>query len=323
MTAADGRPVIRSATSDEDLAILVVLTNTTTPDDPTTLDEIRWSDRTYPGTLRLLAELDGRAVGAATVGRIYMFPPEYPDLWASIVVLSADRRRGIGGVLLEALSEQARGTGKTGLQLRASEAYPEGIEFLANRGFTEFERARMVRLELDGLAAPAVDLPDGITLATLAERPDLIGGVHAVAVETFADIPSGDDPIAAGDLAEFRARDVDRPGIPPEAFMIGVDMASDDVVGYASLMMIPSSTTAAWHDMTAVLRAWRGRGIAVALKRATIRWAIQNGLTALDTGNDEDNAPMRAVNARLGYQPLPDEVTLRGPVGNSRARKRS
>jgi hypothetical protein len=37
-------------------------------------------------------------------------------------------------------------------------------------------------------------------------------------------------------------------------------------------------------------------------------------LTALVTGNDEDNAPMRAVNARLGYQPLPDEVFLRGPL---------
>lgn len=323
MSETDERVEIRPATSDEDIATLVDLVVTTTPDDPTTLDEIRWSDRTYPGTVRLLADLDGRAVGAATVGRIYMYPPEYPDLWASIVVLPADRRGGAGGALLEALQEHAREAGKTGLQLRASVARPEGIEFLANRGFTEFERARMVRLELSGLSAPAVDLPDGIVLATLAERPDLVAGVHAVAVESFADIPGGDDPIAAGDLAEFRARDVDRPGIPPQAFMIGLVTATDEVVGYASLMMIPGSTTVAWHDMTAVLRAWRGRGIAVALKRATIWWAIRNGLTALETGNDEDNAPMRAVNARLGYQPLPDEVTMRGPVGSSRARAHS
>jgi len=120
--------------------------------------------------------------------------------------------------------------------------------------------------------------------------------------------------MAVGDLAEFRARDVDRPGIPPEAFMIAVDEVSGDVVGYACLLMVPGSDTVAWHDMTGVLRAWRGRGIAMALKRATIAWAIQHGLTALETGNDEANAGMRAVNARLGYQPLPDEVVMRGPL---------
>jgi RimJ/RimL family protein N-acetyltransferase len=66
--------------------------------------------------------------------------------------------------------------------------------------------------------------------------------------------------------------------------------------------------------MTAVLPAYRGRGIALALKRGTVAWAIAAGLTALETGNDVDNAPMRAVNAKLGFQPLPDTVTLRGPL---------
>ena len=56
-------------------------------------------------------------------------------------------------------------------------------------------------------------------------------------------------------------------------------------------MFAPGSTTTAWHDMTAVRPAWRGRGIASALKRATIAWAIANGLEALETGNDEANAP--------------------------------
>ena len=46
---------------------------------------------------------------------------------------------------------------------------------------------------------------------------------------------------------------------------------------------------------------------------ATIAWAIDHGLEALETGNDEGNAGMR-VNARLGYQPLPDEIFVRGPL---------
>ena len=78
-------------------------------------------------------------------------------------------------------------------------------------------------------------------MTTLAKRPDLVEGVHAVALEAFPDIPGGDEPDAAGDLAEFRARDVDRPGIPPDAFMVALEAATGRVVGYASLMLVPGS----------------------------------------------------------------------------------
>jgi GNAT superfamily N-acetyltransferase len=305
---------IREVTSDADLETLAAIVNDVTPDDPTSPEEMRWADRTYPGNRRFLAEAGGRAVGIATVGRIYVFPPDHPDAWANVVVVPEARRRGVGHALLVAASEGARAAGKTGLHLRASEGRPEGIAFLEHRGFVEEERARMVQLPLAGLAPPPLEVPGGIALTSVAARPDLITGVHAVAEEAFADIPGGDTPMAVGDLAEFRARDVDRPGIPPEAFMLAVDTATDEVVGYASLMFVPASTTVAWHDMTAVRRAWRGRGLATLLKRATIAWAIREGLTALVTGNDEDNEPMRAVNARLGYQALPDEVFLRGPL---------
>ena len=79
-------------------------------------------------------------------------------------------------------------------------------------------------------------------------------------------------------------------------------------------MFLPGSTTMAWHDMTAVGRRWRGRGVATALKRATIAWAIEHGLDTLETGNDDDNRPMRAVNIKLGYRPIPDMLTYRGPL---------
>lgn len=64
--------------------------------------------------------------------------------------------------------------------------------------------------------------------------------------------------------------------------------AGGAVLGYASVLLAPARPTVADHDMTAVRRAARGRGIAGALKRA--------------------------IDFRLGYQPLPDRVILRGPV---------
>jgi GNAT superfamily N-acetyltransferase len=299
----------------DDLAALVEVIGAVTPEDPTSLEEIAWVDRIYPGTTRYVAQTaDGRVVGAATVGRIVIYPESHPAFWGSLVVRPEARRQGIGTALLAAISADAATAGKTGLELRAFDHRPEGIAFLEHHGYHELERARMVTLPLAGLAAPPVDLPPGLELATLAERPELVTGVHAVAVEAFADIPGGDTDMAAGDLDEFRARDVDRPGIDHDAFFVAVDTAGGDVVGYASLLFVPGSTTVAWHDMTAVRTAWRGRGVAIALKRATIGWAIAHGLTSLDTGNDEDNVAMRAVNARLGYVPLPDELTMRGPL---------
>ena len=310
---------IRAAVSRADRATLVDINNVTMPDDPTSLDELEWSDRVYPGTLRLLAEIDGHAVGAATVGRIYVYPPEFDAFWATIVVLEPNRRRGVGTRLLDGLSDHARAAGKMSLMLATSDARPEGGAFLTRHGFSIVDRDKIVRLDLAGVSSPAVRPPAGIALTSLAEQPDLVAGVHAVAVEAFADIPTTDEPIAAGDLAEFRARDVDRPKIPHDAFFVAVDEASGAVAGYASLILLPGSTTIAWHDMTAVARAWRGRGIAGALKRATIAWAIDHGLTTLETGNDERNAPMRAVNARLGYRPVQDQVTMRGRIRPERA----
>ena len=194
----------------------------------------------------------------------------------------------------------------------ATEARPDGIAFLEHRGFTEYERATSLRLDLAGLAPPLARPPDGVAITTLAERPDLVPGVHEVALEAFGDIP-GDEPMAPGDLAEFRARDVDRPAIPPWGFAIAVDPARPRR-RVRQPDPGPRNEAVAWHDMTAVQRSWRGRGLAMALKATTIAAAIEHGLTALETGNDIDNDAMRAINARLGYRALPDLLTMRGPL---------
>lgn len=305
---------VRRAESDADLSTLSAIVNAVTPDEPTSLDEIRWQQATYPGGVWFLGDLDGEPVGAASVGRIFIYPPEYDALWSSMHVLPDHRRRGLGSALLAAVSDVARERGKEHLESGVMAHRPEAITFLEHRGFKEVERSKMVRLALAGLRIPEVALADGLDLVTLADRPDLLPGIHAVALETFPDIPSADEPVQAGDFDEFRARDIDRIGAPHDACFIAVDQATGEAVGYANLLMAPGRTDLAWHDMTAVRRAWRGKGIATALKVATIRWAIEHGLTALDTGNDVANGPMRTVNARLGYQPLPDEIVLRGPV---------
>ena len=52
--------------------------------------------------------------------------------------------------------------------------------------------------------------------------------------------------------------------------------------------------------MTAVKRAWRGRGIAGALKATAINGVLPYGDTDLYTSNEERSAPINRLNARLG-----------------------
>jgi mycothiol synthase len=301
-----------------DYATFAAIVNEVVPENPTTVEDMAWQDETYPGGLRFLASLAGAPVGCAHVGRIYMFPADFDAYWGDIAVLPSARRHGVGSALFAAMSDAARGAGKPFLHIPASEARPDSIAFLAHRGFTEYDRWKVLQLDLADVEAPVVDTPDGVAITSLEDRPDLVEGVHRVAQATFRDIPTGGEPIDAASLEEFRARDVDRDAIPKGGFVVAVDAAAGEAIGYASLMFLPGSTTRAYHDMTAVLREWRGRGVGRALKQATIAWAKRAGVESLETGNEERNAAMRALNERLGYRERPNEITFRGPVAEAR-----
>jgi GNAT superfamily N-acetyltransferase len=304
---------IREATSDEDLGHMVAIVSRVSPDNPMSIEEARWQDAQYPGGKRFLAWLDGVPVGCGGAGRVYMYAEDFPALWGNLTVLPEYRGRGVGSALLEALSGVARAAGKPELYGRTTGDRPEAIRFLERRGFREVERMKVVRLDLPGLDLPAVDPPAGITITSLEARPELADELYPVALEALPDIP-GDGRMDPGTPEEFRARDVDRRLMPKGGYAVAVDDASGSVVGYSNLMLVANSPGLAWHGMTAVRRAWRGRGIAGAMKRATIAWGAANGIDAIETANDVDNAPMRAVNRRLGYRPMPDEVYFQGPA---------
>ena len=95
----------------------------------------------------------------------------------------------------------------------------------------------------------------------------------------------------------------------PEATFVAI--LDGQVVGYAKLVRSSSRAGVALHDMTGVKRAFRGRGIAGALKRAEIAWAKQQGYEKLETSNEARNEPIRRLNERYGYVVTPGEVVLR------------
>ena len=148
--------------------------------------------------------------------------------------------------------------------------HADGLAFLGRRGFVEFERIEVGPPRPRGASRRhAVEPPPGVVLTTLAERPDLATAPPRRRRRGVRGHPGRGraDQRGIASRSSWPARST-APTSRPTAFAIALDEASGEVVGYAALMFAPGQhDRVAWHDMTAVRRAWRGRGIATALKR--------------------------------------------------------
>ena len=173
-------------------------------------------------------------------------------------------------------------------------------------------RAREVRRAVArGPQPPAADPPPGVELTTLAARPELVEAIYAAALEAEADIPSA-DPFVAVSLEQWRTFAIDRPDLPYDGCVVA--LAGEEVVGWAS-MGLPAACPGVGvpqHDRRAAGVAWPWRGRCPEARHASR--GPSRGLEELETENDEANAPMRAINRRLGYRPLPDRVLMRAPL---------
>ena len=256
----------------------------------------------------LLASLDGVPV-ATGVGK----PPSIGDaLYAMARVLPGYRRRGIGAAVLGALSRHAETVGRRSLLGRVREDDEASRRFVERRGFILVSRECPVALDLTRFDDPPPEAPAGVVIASLAERPDLVQAAYEVEVETIGDIPVGPEAPTPRSFAEWRADTLDAPGALPALSLVALD--GDDVVGWSGIVAVGGEEGVAENLLTGVRRSARGRGIATALKREQARRAKEAGLRRIGTTNDEENAQMRAVNARLGFEAEPVWLLVRGPL---------
>ena len=203
----------------------------------------------------------------------------------------------------QAASAAARAIGKTGLEAWTTDETPPVVEFLAARGFREVRRYLISELDVTA-AAPAA--APAFEVVSLAERPDLVPALYAIACESYPDQP-GRSEQRLPPLREWRLWGLDPHS--PDAFLIALEGGTP--VGYGYLELEPDRAT---HGFTAVARAARGRGVAGSLKRAQIAWAKASGLRVLRTATETRLTQMRALNDRHGYRPLYEEIVLRGPA---------
>ncbi len=297
--------VAACADETDELASLEVY-NTVWPHDAVTIEAVHSYRDSALDYIDYLVREDGVVLGSGA-GAIFGYRAS--RVVTLITVLAGQRQRGAGTALYRAISGWASERGVRELEASVSGDDPESLSFAQRRGCTEERRQVGLVLSLAGVAPLRVQPPAGIQIVTWAQRPDLARGMYQVDLETHHDIP-GFEEVAVEPFEDWMTHNMRRPTDSPEATFIALD--GEEVVGVAKLSL--TAPTTAGHSLTAVRRAWRGRGIAAALKATAINWALANGYTELHTSNEERNAPIQRLNARLGYRPGVARIHLVGPI---------
>lgn len=263
-------------------------------------------------TIWLLADEDDEPVGAGFAVAGWHTPPHRGI--AGALVRPPARGHGIGDRLLAELERWSAERGITELDAPISEEDEGTIAWAAARGYAEAGRNSRMVLDLTAIQAPAVEPPPGIEIVTWAERPELAQGLWEVAREASPDIP-GEEETDVGPVEEWLDRDMRGSGDRPEAVFVAVE--EGEVLGYAKLAFSEETSERAYHDLTGVKRAHRGRGIAAVLKAAQIAWAKEQGYSSLQTSNEVRNAPIRHLNAKHGYVLEPGVVIVRRTIAGT------
>ena len=187
----------------------------------------------------------------------------------------AARRQGIGSALLAHVEDlvRARGGRRFGTAVYGDDL--DGRRFADRHGFVVSDVVRRVALRVADAPRKPPRPPAGVRLTTLAAEPELLRPLYELDMLTQNDIPSSTPP-SQMTFEAWCAAFPEAPGFRADALFLAVREGRP--IGYAALGVEDVRPTVAEHSMTAVHPAERGRGIATALKLATIEWAREAGI---------------------------------------------
>ena len=278
--------------------------------------------------VRLTAWRGERLVGTGTVGA-----PVHENTdtaWADIFVVPDQWRTGVGSVLLAAAEDEARGLGR---EVLLGEVYaPPGSDspatlFAAHHGF-EVELDDSVKVvdlaatrdEWPALAADAAPHHVGYRIVTAwAPVPDeLMDGYCALNTAFNAEAPSGEAGLEneRWDAARVREREARAAKAGRrDVHTVALD-AEGRVVALTELFVNETMPHRSFQGGTLVMPEARGHRLGLAVKLANHQALVDRypQVEWMVTGNADVNAPMNAINDRLGYRVVERCLEVRKPL---------
>jgi len=230
------------------------------------------------------------------------------------VIVAPERRgEGIGSALWETMLKELKEHGAGRLRSEVRDNDPHSLAFAEQRGFaidghyfnyqldlTTFDETPYLT-DIAGLQAEGIRF---CALADFPDTPETRRKLYDLNISYVLDNSNTSGPWTYPGFEEFV---IQAPWFRREGQLLALD--GDQWVGMAAVSVFPESGTA-YNLHTGVLPAYRRRKIATSLKVLAIRYARQNGMHTLLTDNNLRNAPILAINRKLGYKPQPGTYTL-------------
>ena len=307
---------IRPFTSD-DYPALVEVCNAVNPDFPQTTQELRFRDEHRDPKCRLgrwVAERRGRIVGYGEYSQdADVYHPRKFDLDVGVHLNS--QGSGLGRALYDRVVEALGPFDPLSVQATAKEDAARSLRFLRDRGFGERMREWPSRLDVAAFdPAPYAGLEEKLraqeieirTLAELEDDPKRDRKLYELDWAIERDIPST-EPHTPVDFGLFVRDLFANPSLLPEAYFLAI--RKGEYVGLSNLWRRDSDDDLV-IGLTGTVRAYRRKGIALALKVRGIAWAKARGHPGIRTENATTNAAMLTINERLGFVKGPAWITF-------------
>lgn len=310
--------------NESDLPALAGIHNAINPDLPTTADEMghevsRIDRRRYSAEWMVATTTGGDEV-VAYGGYRHVPWAHHPEKFFSFVNVHPDHQgQGIGSRLMDEILSAVMARGGRRLKAWTREDRSRAVAFLQRYGFVEQVREFESRLEVAGVSLDRFrDYQEraarlGVSITTLQQElrrdANCLEAVYQTHCILDTDIPRDDpEPPTPPSLEEFLAQEVRHPRVLLDAFFLA--KRGDLYVGESVLKRSDGDPGLLRQQLTAVLPAYRGQGVALALKAATIAYAQERGYRVIRTFNSSHNEAMLAINAKFGFVRLPAWVTF-------------
>jgi GNAT superfamily N-acetyltransferase len=307
---------IRPVQPESDFPHIVALINVVEPEPVTLAQFQQWHAHMPLGRIcRRMVATDERdeAIGYSAAVHESWSPARHFYVW--VTVDPQRRGQGVGSALYADAQAFLESQGAISLTSEVRDDCPASLRFAERRGFSveghQFEStldlAAFGETPYQGVI-PALEAA-GMRFFSMADLGDSQAArlkLYALNHATSLDVPGAN----AVDMpfSEFEQWVLGAEWYRPDGQLIAAD--GETWVGLAAVQLLPQSQ-GAYNLMTGVIRPYRGRRIALALKLKAIRYARAHGARTLRTHNDSLNAPMLAINRKLGYRPQPGKYILR------------
>ena len=227
-------------------------------------------------------------------------------------------KRGVGELLLDRLMEDLREAQAVTVSSRQYASETEMVGLLKSLGFVETSRVLDLRLD-----------PAAVDVSPLAALVQRFEGEH-ISISTFAKellrdprsveklyelttLLNQDDP-ARGPFVPpaYNAREalmwLEMPYVLPDAYFIAKH--GDEYIGVSDVSLFEAVPGGLTQGFTGVKREYRRRGLATALKLHGIVYARSHGHRIIQTFNKPQQAAIRALNEKLGFQLVSEQLVL-------------